>query len=295
MRIAIVSHTPIDQIEYGTETKISVGGPTSYCGLTARELGFDVKLATKIGLDFPEDLKRSLGKSGLQIPSGCVSPKSPSTRFKLVLRDKGRDLFLLARCDDITAEDIKLDTDTCIVSPIINEVHRDLLPEVRKHTGFVFLDPQGFLRRVGSDGRCYIARTEMNLGRAGINAIKVDEEEARALTGSIGIDAIKKLRVGIAILTGGNKTIMLHNERLYEISTEASRPSDSTGLGDIFAAAYTCAFAKEDDAVWALCTAVATSLAALKSNAMGISKIPARSDVEAGASLVRDGVKILHV
>ncbi|MFQ5920830.1 MAG: ribokinase, partial [Nitrososphaerales archaeon] len=179
MSVAVISHIPIDQIESRSKkTAISTGGPPSYCGLTAKELGFDVRLATKIGLDFPDEFKRLLAERGVRIPRRCVSTSSPSTRFKLVLKDDGRDLFLLARCDDITLEDIELDADACVVSPIINEVQKDVLAEIPKHADFVFLDPQGFLRRVGEDQRIYIARTEMNLRKAGISAIKVDDEEA---------------------------------------------------------------------------------------------------------------------
>ncbi|MFQ5920720.1 MAG: PfkB family carbohydrate kinase, partial [Nitrososphaerales archaeon] len=115
-------------------------------------------------------------------------------------------------------------------------------------------------------------------------------------TGEIGMDALKKLGVGTTILTGGEKTMMLHNnERLYEISTGTIQTSDTTGLGDIFVAAYTCAFARESDAVWALCIGAAASLTALETNAMGIQKIPARKDVEVRASLLRDSVKVRHL
>ena len=293
--VAVVSHTPIDQIENKGMSVTSVGGPTSYCGLTAKEFGFKVKLVTKIGLDFPEDFKKLLDEKGLTISSNCISANSPSTRFKLVLKDHERDLFLLERCDDITAEDIELDTDACIVSPIINEVRPDALAKISQQAGFIFLDPQGFVRKVRNDGSCYIGRTEMNVDRSSINAIKVDEEEAFALTGTNGIDALKKLEIETAILTSKNKTTMLHKERVYEITTEFVEAQDSTGIGDIFAAAYTCTFVKNSDARWALCFGVAAAVTALKTNAMGISKIPARKDIEGYASILHDSIKSISV
>jgi sugar/nucleoside kinase (ribokinase family) len=293
--VAVVSHTPIDQIENKGTGVVSVGGPTSYGGLTAKSCGFNVKLVTKIGLDFPEDFKDLLRERGLTISSNCISNSKPTTRFKLVLKDHERDLFLLARCDDITADDIEFNTDACIVSPIINEVRADAFTKISQKTGFIFLDPQGLVRKVRNDGSCYIGRTEMSIDRRKINAIKVDEEEAFALTGERGIDALKTLGIETAILTSKNKTTMLHQERLYAIATELIEAKDSTGIGDIFAGAYTCAFVENSDAKWALCFGVAAAVTALKTNTAGISKIPMRKDVEEYASTLHDRLKILSV
>jgi len=291
MNVVVVSHTPIDQIEKKGRSMITLGGPTSYCGLTAKVLDFDVKLITKIGLDFPADFKKLLDKNGLTISSKCVSGSNPSTKFRLVLKDHERDLFLLSRCDDIRAEDIEHNADAYIVSPVINEVCADTLAKIPQQTNFIFLDPQGFVRKVRDDGRCYIDRTELPINRSNIDVIKVDEEEGFALTGASGIDALKKLKIKTAILTSRNKTTMLHKEHVYEITTDLIKAQDSTGIGDIFASAYTCTFAKNNDIRWALCFGVAAAITALKTNAMGISKIPTRKDVESYASVIYDSMK----
>jgi sugar/nucleoside kinase (ribokinase family) len=295
MRIVVVSHTPIDQIESSKTSAMSVGGPTSYCGLIARQLDFDVKLITKIGLDFHDEFKQLLYEKGLRITDNCISTSSPSTRFKLVLKDHERELFLLSRCSDITAEDIELDNDACIVSPIINEVSVDALSKISKQASFIFLDPQGFVRKVRDNGSCYIGRTEMNVDRSRINVIKVDEEEAFALTGANGIDALKKLKVETTILTSINKTTMLHKERIYEIATDFIEARDYTGIGDIFVAAYSCAFVQDNDPGWALSFGVAAAVEALKTNTVGIFKIPAKKDVEAYARILHERMKSVSV
>lgn len=288
MNIAVVSHTPIDTIE-GKEMKLTtVGGPTSYAGATAKALGFKVDLITKIGLDFPAEFRHILLENGLTIPKEAVSAKSPTTHFRLVLRDHDRDLFLLARCDDLTTDDV-VDASACVVSPVINEVNGKVLEQIRRRTAFLFLDPQGFVRSVDSAKKCYIARTE--LPRISIDAMKADEEEAYALTGMRGREALKKLRAGTAILTNKNKTTMLHSGYFYEIETELIDAQDSTGVGDIFAAAYACSFAKESDARWALCNAVAASVTALRSGARGLAKIPAKGKTDSYASALHEGLK----
>ncbi len=213
----------------------------------------------------------------------------------MILKDHERELFLLSRCSDITAEDIELDNDACIVSPIINEVSVDSLSKISKQASFVFLDPQGFVRKVRDDGSCYIGRTEMSVDRSRINVIKVDKEEAFALTGANGIDALKKLKVETAILTSINKTTMLHKERIYEIATDFIEARDYTGIGDIFVAAYSCAFVQSNDPAWALSFGVAAAVAALKTNNVGIFKTPLKKDVEAHAPILHESMRSMSV
>ncbi len=52
MKLGIFSHCTIDQIKIGTNSYERPGGPACYCGLAARNLGFDVDLFTKFGPDF---------------------------------------------------------------------------------------------------------------------------------------------------------------------------------------------------------------------------------------------------
>lgn len=289
VRIAVTSHTAIDQIESRGSSFVGIGGPTCYSGLTAKSLGADVQLVTKVGRDF--DYRNVLNEKGLQISDACISASKPTTRFKIVIDGQTRNIFLLARCEDIAADEININADACVVSPIINEISGDVVSEISKQVNFVFLDPQGFVRKVRKDGSCYIKKTEMNFHRFKINAIKVDDEEALALTGAKGVDALKKLKIETAILTSGNRTTMLHKERVYEISTEMIDIQDSTGAGDILSGAYTYAFVNSKDAGWALCLGVAAAFTALRSNTRGISKIPPKKDVENYASLLHNNIK----
>lgn len=292
MKIAVVSHTPIDHLQNNGIETVTVGGPTCYSGLTIRSFSHDVKIVTKVGKDF--EYKDMLMKKGLSISDSCVSDK-PTTRFKIVKDGNNRKLFLLARCADITSTDVNMDADAYIVSPIINEVSTDVIAEISKHTRFVFVDPQGFVRKIRDDGSCYIDKTTIDFSHLKIDAIKIDREEGYALTGSHGIDALYKLHVNTAILTVNNRTLMLHNQRLYEVTSDFVDANDSTGAGDILAGAYTSVFMKNKDAQWALCYGVASAVTALKTNRIGIEKIPDRKDVEEYASKLHNTLRILTV
>jgi len=252
----------------------------------------DVNLVTKIGTDF--DHIDMLSKQGLIISDNCITAK-PTTRFKIVLDGNRRKLFLLARCADITVDDVNVDTDACIISPIIYEVGSDVIRKMSKLTNLIFIDPQGFLRKVRHDGSCYVDKSRIDFSKLNIDVIKVDREEAVALTGLGSTDALYKLHVRTAIMTTDNRTFMLHNQRLYEIITDVTGIRDSTGAGDIFAGAYVSAFMQNHDVQWALCYGVAAAVLALRTNKVGIEKIPCRKEVEEYASVLHNKIKTLPV
>jgi sugar/nucleoside kinase (ribokinase family) len=66
---------------------------------------------------------------------------------------------------------------------------------------------------------------------------------------------------------------------LHEINTV-----DSTGVGDILSASFSCAYIKEKDPLWAICFGVGAVKAALETRQMGIAKIPPMRDIEENAS-----------
>ena len=288
MRIAVVSHIAIDHIQSSGVNTITVGGPPCYGGLMIKSLSHDMNLVTKIGKDF--NYKDVLSKKGLIISDNCISDK-PTTRFKIVINGNKRKFFLLARCADITIDDFDVDSDACIISPIINEISSDVVSKISKRTNFTFIDPQGFIRKVRDDGYCYIDKTIMDFTKLNIDAIKIDREEAFALTGLYSTDALYKLPVKTVIMTVDNRTLMMHNQHLYEITTDVIHNKDSTGAGDILAGAYTSAFVQTNDAQWALSYGVAASVTAFRTNKLGIEKIPLRKDVEEYASTLYNRIR----
>jgi sugar/nucleoside kinase (ribokinase family) len=64
LRIAVASHIALDTID---NEEGYLGGAACYCGLTCRQLGFDTILVTKVGEDFPTDMRFYLKEKGLEI------------------------------------------------------------------------------------------------------------------------------------------------------------------------------------------------------------------------------------
>ncbi|MEM4144726.1 MAG: PfkB family carbohydrate kinase [Candidatus Nitrosocaldus sp.] len=320
LRIAVASHATIDHIvrmdldldgggvgtgneEGDVHTRggevITVGGPACYASLMASRL-HDTMLVTRVGIDFREHADTLSKRYGLSIPSTAFCTL-PTTRFRLVIRVDGnrqsRSLFLLARCADITLDTIEEEyvhagVDACIISPVINEISMDAM-RMLSSSGFTFLDPQGMLRRVDSRDGSISLMSSSNLKELRIDAIKVDLDEAYALTGTHGYSSLNILGKysEVVILSMDNRVLMRSRGKVYELATDMLVSKDSTGVGDILAGAYTSAYISNRDVVWALCYGVAAAYIALASGRLGLDKVPCNSkDVDDHAYMLLERV-----
>jgi len=279
MKIALFSHCAIDTITIGDSTYEQIGGAACYCGITARQFKFDVELVTKFGSDFP--YKQYLSDNKIDFKNS-LSDKN-TTRFTIEIDGSDRILKLENQCDQI--EYSKINADGFLVSPIFHEISYDTLEKIKKDSNFLLLDPQGFLRRVDSNKKVFLENTDLDL--SGIDAIKVNPEEALHLTGHSDIEALKLLQnkgIKNAILTNKTEVSMLVKDRLYSITLPNKKIHDTTGIGDIFCASFCCTMLKEKDYLWALCFAGGAAQAALDSKNIGLMKIPKKGAIETNAS-----------
>ena len=278
MKLDIISHCTIDTIEINDSKFVVPGGPGCYCSLTARALKFDVRLHTKFGSDFT--LADYLTKQKIVFENALSVELT--TRFMLQLINSDRTLFLKNKCEPIN--NIVLDTDSAIISPLFDEISPELFEKIKNNTNFVLLDPQGFLRRVDSENKIYLEQTDLNL--SGISAIKVNPDELRSLTNSSNFDGIKILQkkgISNVILTDKQNISLLSENKIYSITLPDIELNDTTGIGDIFSAAFCCTMLKEKDVLWALSFAGGAAQAALESGQIGLEKIPSKGAIESNA------------
>lgn len=292
MNIAVASHIVLDTIQdmQGRITE-SLGGPACYCGITARKFNLKVKLATKVGKDFSQDYRLMLRNNGIDIEDSLFTD-NPTTRFRIILKKDGRDLFLVSKCSPITIEDIQgIQTNCWIVSPIMDEVPFAVLHEIVKdkdNLELVMLDPQGYIRTLDPDGRISFLN-DLKLDLSGISAIKVDPEELSALTGGRkGIEGMQFLHIrkGIKFVISTEYRIihLLDDKMYYSIKLPDVVTPHSTGVGDILTSAFCCAYLKENDPLWAICFGAGAVQAALETNLLGLDKVPPKSKIEQNAS-----------
>ena len=158
------------------------------------------------------------------------------------------------------------------------------------------MDPQGFLRRVNSENKIYLEQTDLNL--SGISAIKVSPDELNALTNASNLDGIKILQkkgIDNVILTDKQNISLLSGSKIYSIALPDIQLNDTTGIGDIFSAAFCCTILKEKDILWALSFAGGAAQAALESNQIGLEKIPSKGAIESNAYYFYNTIKFKEI
>ncbi|MDE1861799.1 MAG: ribokinase [Thaumarchaeota archaeon] len=291
MEIAILSHCTIDEISRNGNVVETPGGPATYCGLTAKKMGFGVELHTKVGPDFK--FKQDIEILGLPLPERSFS-NTPTTRFLLDIRGAERELYLKSMCDPV--EYHSSDADGFIISPVFNEVAEETLDEIRESSNFLLLDPQGYLRRVDNSGRIFLDRTLLDISK--VTAIKTDPEEAFHLTGLRERDAMLALQKRGAkhvLYTNKQEITMLVKDRMYSLRIPDMTISDTTGVGDIFCSAFACSYLKERDSLWAICFAVGAAQAALETKSIGLSKTPHPGAIQQNAAYLYNLVKFSEV
>ncbi len=290
MKLDVISHCTIDTIEINDSKYVVPGGPGCYCSLTARSLKFDVKLHTKFGSDFT--LSDYLTEKKIDFQNSLSN--EPTTQFILQIVNSERTLFLKNKCEVI--DNIVLDTDSAIISPLFDEISLDLFEKVTNDASFVLLDPQGFLRRIDSENKIYLEHTDLNLSN--ISAIKVNSDELNALTNVSNLDGIKILQkkgIDNVILTDKQNISLLSGNKIYSIALPDIELNDTTGIGDIFSAAFCCTMLKEKDILWALSFAGGAAQAALESGKIGLEKIPSKGAIESNAYYFYNTVRFKEI
>ncbi len=290
MKLDVFSHCTIDTIQINDSKYVVPGGPACYCSLTARILKFDVRLHTKFGSDFP--LVNYLTEQKI-VFEDALSTK-PTTQFILNLVNSERTLFLQNKCESINS--VTLDTDSVIISPLFDEISIELFEKIKKNANFVLLDPQGFLRRKNSENKIYLEQADLNLSN--ISAIKVNQDELKYLTGASNVDGIKILQkkgIDSVILTDKQNISLLSENRIYSITLPNLELNDTTGIGDIFCAAFCCTMLREKDILWALSFGGGAVQAALESKQIGLEKIPSKGAIESNAYYFYNTVKFKEI
>ncbi|HUU48199.1 MAG TPA: PfkB family carbohydrate kinase [Nitrosopumilaceae archaeon] len=279
MKLALFSHCAIDTITIGDSKYEQIGGAACYGGITAKRFKFDVELVTKFGPDFPH--KQYLTDNHIQFEN-ALSNKD-TTKFSIIVEGSDRTLKLENQCDPITYT--KINADGFIVSPIFHEITPEVFEKIKQDSNFLFLDPQGFLRRTNNEKKVFLENTEINLNN--VNAIKVNPEEAEYLIGTSKIDALVMLqKKGVEYVIYSNKAeiSMLVKDRIYSLTLPNKKIHDTTGVGDIFCSAFCCTMLKENDFLWAFCFAGGAAQASLDSKNIGLLKIPKQGAIENNAS-----------
>lgn len=248
------------------------GGTVVYSALTARNLGRRVGVVTSAGTDI--DLARFLqGVDLVRIPSALT------TTFRNVYTDEGRLQRVHAVADKIPIEKVPAIWRRAAIvhlGPIADEFQGDIIDLFP--SSILGLTPQGWLRRWDDQGRvlprCW-SEAEERLARIDVLIVSEDDMagEASPLRSQLGVPQI-------SVVTQGAKgaTLLCQGQEAHFAARKA-KLVDSTGAGDVFAAAFLVRLSETGDPYEAM--RFAGAAASLSVERAGISSAPSRGQIEA--------------
>jgi sugar/nucleoside kinase (ribokinase family) len=265
----IVGHVAVD-IAPAAQNGVQLGGTVSYSALTARALGMSVGIVTSSAADAPLQ-----ALDGIQIVN---IPAEQSTTFENVKIEGGRRQTLHHQAAPISLEHIPR---TWLNAPIIHlaPIARELDPSlVEKLSGtFLGITPQGWMRAWDENGQVTASaweNSEQALGQAGAVVMSIEDVNR-------GLELVEAMahQTRILCLTEGDAGAVLYwNGDRRRFRPMKMTEVDSTGAGDIFAAAFFVRLQNTRDP-WES-TRFATQLAARSVTRIGLNGIPTMREIE---------------
>ncbi len=267
--IITVGHFAIDLIVSPTIStpKPSLGGAPTYVSLAAGKLDARVSVISKVGEDFSEEYLGFLSSNAIDL-SGLTRVKGTSTtRFILKSANRKRKLQLKSQAPPILLQDIprSLRAKAIHIAPIVHEISREVIEQLRTQADTLSLDPQGFVRRFDQRGNTRLNRWYDPLVLQQVDLYKSSQNEIKTVTGLADLhSAMKKIRkcgVKTVIVTAGVKgSTLLHEDRFYDIPPcQPTVVKDATGAGDAFIGGFLAEYTKEKEPMWCACAGSAAA------------------------------------
>jgi len=242
--IAVVGSTTIDEIVADGRSVFKLGGVTTYSGLTYRRHGIDTLIVSNVA---KQDLAIlvQLGAENIVV---CRGESDCTTRFVNQPEGDSRSQKLQQQARPIKPAQIDeiLDrVDSLHLGPLhpldIDWEAADLLQHSNR---MIFLDVQG-LTRIEKNRQIYTAVSDdMERALSVAHIAKANEAEYRAVLDHyhLGPDELmRKFNLREMVVTQGAKGGFVQDSTAVKHFYQASKiesPSDPTGAGDVFFAAY---------------------------------------------------------
>jgi sugar/nucleoside kinase (ribokinase family) len=232
-----------------TGERVLSGGSTNGC-LALTRLGRSTTLVGRVGNDYYERFVRECAGYGI---TTIVQPCEQTGGFSLIYDQRGnRTLDILGIADPIiNVPDLNAAT-AITICPILQETPLALIEQIRSRTNApILLDPQGLLRRIGSESRIEHYLPDDFAAIAPLcTVIKANEVEAHVITGidprEDGAEATRRLRAlgcALAIVTlAESGSIIDDGQHQYRIPPYATDAKDPTGAGDTYMAGFLHAY-----------------------------------------------------
>ncbi|MBI5842426.1 MAG: ribokinase [Chloroflexi bacterium] len=262
----VVGHIAADIIPGG----LRLGGTAAYAALTARALGLRVGIVTSNGVDAPLQ-----ALDGIHVVS---VPAEHSTTFENIKIENGRRQILHHRAEPLLQEHIPQpwrNTPIIHLAPIARELDTNLAAELS--ASLIGITPQGWMRTWDENGQvaaCVWENSEQALRHAGGVVLSV-EDVARDLE---QVEAMAHQTRVLCLTEGAAGSVLHWNDDRRRFRAPEMDEVDSTGAGDIFAAAFFVRLYVTRDP-WEAAR-FATQLASRSVTRVGLDGIPTQKEIE---------------
>ncbi len=251
-----------------TGERVLSGCSTNGC-LALTRLGHATTLVGRIGPDYFQRYQADLQHYGIATVTQLCEQTGG---FGLIYDDYGnRTLDVLgvaAPIEELPAE--CANAAAIIIGPILQETSFELIEQVRAaSTAPLFLDPQGLLRRIGSNRRIeHFYPPELAQIAPLFHVIKANELETEIITGvnprADGAEAARRLKAlgcKIAIVTLAEAGSLIDDgQQFLVVPAFPTDARDPTGAGDTYMAGFIDAYLREpEDLYYAGCYGAATA------------------------------------
>ena len=300
--IVSVGHFSIDSINLPNRRLpcVILGGSVTYVSLSAKRLGANVSIISKVGEDFPEAYLWWLSQEGIDLSKVAKIKHEKTTRFELNYNSdmSNRTMRLASKAPSIKVEDVpsSLKTKAVHLAPIANEIPCEVAEKLAKSAEVISLDPQGLVRVFDENG--LVANEPLKDKRMLelIDVYKSSQDEIEAVTGvadlKSAIKAVHDFDVEIVIVTLGMKGAVLSiGGAMYEIPAYTpNKLVDPTGAGDAFIGGFSAEYVRGKEALW--CACVGSALASTVVEGVGPTFLGDKDEIYRRASVLYEkGIK----
>lgn len=254
--VCVIGHVTKDvrRLE-GSPGKEAPGGVAYYATVACRRLGLDTAVISKAASDDADAVMGKLRQIGAET---CCLASEVTTVFENVYAGDDlefREQKVLSVATAFEPRDLgKVAARTFHLGPLTeSEMSAGFLKAVYERGGRVFLDVQGFLRRIENGRVRFMDWPGKREALAYVDVLKADLSEARILSGEEdpGRAARRLAELGpeeVIVTCGAGGSLIFAGGRLYPIPAYPPRTvGDPTGCGDSYSAGYIYCRQRSDD------------------------------------------------
>jgi len=218
---------------------VQIGGTAYYSGMTASRLGYEVRLLSRVGVDYPIGWLNDLEREGVEL---ILQYSEESTVFENTYKAGRRRQRLLGDAGRIEWDERFGGCDLVHVGPLFIEVSPDVIE--RLSCDLVSLDVQGFIRKTRDDGTIIHSRwRDMDRCLSRVDIVHAGLDEARYICHSTrgNLNGFDLLRLGpkVVVFTDGFRgSYVFHVDTCHQIPAYRMRSLYPTGAGDVYSAAF---------------------------------------------------------